>query len=71
MIDPTPSKVPMEEVVRAFNYCIDNGKALYWATSEWSAHEIEEAHREWRHGAQGMSYFLSLIFVIYRYRKPS
>lgn len=36
--------VPMEEVVRAFNYCIDHGKAHYWATSEWSARQIEEAH---------------------------
>jgi len=36
--------VPMEEVVRAFNYCIDQGKAFYWATSEWSARQIEEAH---------------------------
>ncbi|TFK69049.1 Aldo/keto reductase [Pluteus cervinus] len=36
--------VPMEEVVRAFNYVIDKGWALYWATSEWSAQEIEEAH---------------------------
>ncbi|KAF8890093.1 NADP-dependent oxidoreductase domain-containing protein [Infundibulicybe gibba] len=40
---PDPS-VPMEEVVRAFNYVIDKGWAFYWATSEWSAREIEEAH---------------------------
>ena len=39
--DPT---VPMEEVVRAFNHCINTGKAHYWATSEWSAQEIEEAY---------------------------
>jgi hypothetical protein len=37
--------VPMEEVVRAFNYVIDKGWAFYWATSDWSAREIEEAHR--------------------------
>ncbi|KAF8971880.1 voltage-gated potassium channel beta-2 subunit [Flammula alnicola] len=36
--------VPMEEVVRAFNYVIEKGWAYYWATSEWSAREIEEAH---------------------------
>jgi len=36
--------VPMEEIVRAFNYCIDHGKAHYWGTSEWSARQIEEAH---------------------------
>lgn len=39
--DPT---VPMEEIVRAFNFVIEKGWALYWATSEWSAFEIEEAH---------------------------
>ncbi|KAJ6454758.1 NADP-dependent oxidoreductase domain-containing protein [Mycena vitilis] len=36
--------VPMEEIVRAFNYVIEKGWAFYWGTSEWSASEIEEAH---------------------------
>ncbi|OCH84916.1 Aldo/keto reductase [Obba rivulosa] len=36
--------VPMEETVRAFNFVINQGWAFYWATSEWSAQEIEEAH---------------------------
>ncbi|KAF8645691.1 hypothetical protein AX16_007640 [Volvariella volvacea WC 439] len=36
--------VPTEEVVRAFNFVINQGWAHYWATSEWSAQEIEEAH---------------------------
>ncbi|KAJ8516005.1 hypothetical protein ONZ45_g6628 [Pleurotus djamor] len=36
--------VPMEEVVRAFNFVIDQGWAFYWGTSEWDAEEIEEAH---------------------------
>ncbi len=35
---------PMEETVRAFNHLIDQGKAFYWGTSEWSATEIMEAH---------------------------
>ncbi|KAG1747679.1 NADP-dependent oxidoreductase domain-containing protein [Suillus lakei] len=35
---------PMEEVVRAFNYVIEKGWAFYWATSEWSARDIEEAY---------------------------
>ncbi|KIJ11347.1 hypothetical protein PAXINDRAFT_177351 [Paxillus involutus ATCC 200175] len=35
--------VPMEEIVRAFNWVIEKGWAHYWATSEWSAYEIEEA----------------------------
>ncbi|PSR81995.1 hypothetical protein PHLCEN_2v6170 [Hermanssonia centrifuga] len=38
--DPT---IPMEEVVRAFNWVIEKGWAFYWGTSEWSAREIEEA----------------------------
>lgn len=41
---------PMEETVRAFNHVINQGKAFYWGTSEWSATEIMEAyaiaHRE-------------------------
>ncbi|KAJ7474881.1 NADP-dependent oxidoreductase domain-containing protein [Mycena latifolia] len=36
--------VPMEEIVRAFNFVIEKGWAFYWGTSEWSAEEIEEAH---------------------------
>ncbi|THV02980.1 Aldo/keto reductase [Dendrothele bispora CBS 962.96] len=39
---PDPD-VPMEEVVRAFNYIIEKGWAFYWGTSEWSAEQIEEA----------------------------
>jgi aryl-alcohol dehydrogenase-like predicted oxidoreductase len=34
---------PMEETVRAFNFVIDQGMAMYWGTSEWSADEIAEA----------------------------
>lgn len=41
---PDPS-VPMDEVVRAFNHCIQSGKTHYWGTSEWSALELEEAHQ--------------------------
>ncbi|KAI0925651.1 hypothetical protein AcW1_008029 [Taiwanofungus camphoratus] len=36
--------VPIEETVRAFNFVIEKGWAFYWATSEWSSQEIEEAH---------------------------
>ncbi|TFK42213.1 NADP-dependent oxidoreductase domain-containing protein [Crucibulum laeve] len=36
--------VPMEEIVRAFNWVIEKGWAMYWATSEWTAREIEEAY---------------------------
>jgi len=34
---------PMEETVRAFNYLINKGQALYWGTSMWSAVEIADA----------------------------
>lgn len=51
----------MDEIVRAFNYVIEKGwvsilpfcrrntsslpQVFYWATSEWSARDIEEAYR--------------------------
>ena len=36
--------VPIEEVVWTMNHLIQQGKILYWGTSEWSAQEIMEAH---------------------------
>ena len=36
--------VPIEEVVWSMNILIQQGKILYWGTSEWSAQEIMEAH---------------------------
>jgi voltage-dependent potassium channel beta subunit len=35
---------PIEETVLAMNTLIQQGKILYWGTSEWSAAEIMEAH---------------------------
>jgi len=35
---------PIEETVRAFNHLINQGKAFYWGTSEWSAQQIMEAY---------------------------
>jgi voltage-dependent potassium channel beta subunit len=35
---------PIEEVVWTMNHLIQQGKVLYWGTSEWSAQEIMEAH---------------------------
>ncbi len=35
---------PIEETVLAMNSLIQQGKILYWGTSEWSAQEIMEAH---------------------------
>ena len=34
---------PVEETVRAMNDLINQGKALYWGTSEWSADEVRAA----------------------------
>ena len=34
---------PIEETVRAMNFCIDQGWAFYWGTSEWSHSQIQEA----------------------------
>ena len=34
---------PIEETVRAMNYLIEKGLAFYWATSEWTADQIERA----------------------------
>jgi voltage-dependent potassium channel beta subunit len=41
---PDPD-TPIEETVRAMNHVLNQGKALYWGTSEWSASEIAEAVR--------------------------
>ncbi|MFZ1378427.1 MAG: aldo/keto reductase [Saprospiraceae bacterium] len=35
---------PIEETVWAMNHLLQQGKILYWGTSEWSAQEIMEAH---------------------------
>lgn len=40
---PDP-EVPIEEIVWTMNHLIQQGKILYWGTSEWSAAEIMEAH---------------------------
>jgi voltage-dependent potassium channel beta subunit len=40
---PDPN-TPIVETVWAMNHLIQQGKVLYWGTSEWSAQEITEAH---------------------------
>ncbi|XP_022342669.2 voltage-gated potassium channel subunit beta-2-like isoform X2 [Crassostrea virginica] len=35
---------PMEEIVRAFTFVINQGWAMYWGTSRWSPTEIMEAY---------------------------
>lgn len=41
---PDPN-TPIDETVRAMHDLIAQGKVLYWGTSEWSADQLEEAHR--------------------------
>jgi voltage-dependent potassium channel beta subunit len=36
---------PIEETVWAMNHLLQQGKIMYWGTSEWSGVEIMEAHR--------------------------
>lgn len=40
---------PIEEVVLTMNTLIQQGKVLYWGTSEWSGVELMEAHRVAQH----------------------
>ena len=35
---------PVEETVRAMHNLVQQGKVMYWGTSEWSAQKITEAH---------------------------
>ena len=35
---------PIEETVRVMHNLIQQGKVMYWGTSEWSAQQITEAH---------------------------
>jgi voltage-dependent potassium channel beta subunit len=37
-------ETPIEETVRAMHDLVQQGKVLYWGTSEWSAQQIQEAH---------------------------
>lgn len=41
---PDPN-VPIEEIVWTMNLLMQQGKILYWGTSEWCAADIMEAHR--------------------------
>lgn len=38
-------ETPLEEVVRAMDDLVHQGKILYWGTSEWRAAQITDAHR--------------------------
>lgn len=41
-------ETPIEEIVRAMDDLVHQGKVLYWGTSEWSAGQIALAHRQAR-----------------------
>jgi len=36
-------ETPLEETCRALHRVIEDGKAMYWGTSEWSARDITDA----------------------------
>ncbi|KAJ8378122.1 hypothetical protein AAFF_G00248360 [Aldrovandia affinis] len=38
------NNTPMEEIVRAMTYVINQGMSMYWGTSRWTAMEIMEAY---------------------------
>lgn len=38
------SETPLEETIRAMNWVIEKGWALYWGTSEWPAETIKETY---------------------------
>ncbi len=40
---PDP-ETPIEETVRAMSWLVDQGKAFYWGTSQWTAEQIRVAH---------------------------
>ena len=43
-------ETPVEETVRAMHNLIQQGKVIYWGTSEWTSQQITEAHlaaRQW------------------------
>jgi len=37
-------ETPIEEIVKGMNWLIQNNKAFYWGTSEWSSEAIQEAY---------------------------
>ncbi|MEJ2045482.1 MAG: aldo/keto reductase [Reinekea sp.] len=37
-------ETPIEETVRAMHHLVQQGKIIYWGTSEWSAQQITQAH---------------------------
>ncbi|XP_022246694.1 voltage-gated potassium channel subunit beta-2-like [Limulus polyphemus] len=44
LINKADPMCPMEEVVRACTYCVNQGLTMYWGTSRWSSVEIMEAY---------------------------
>ncbi|XP_076365508.1 voltage-gated potassium channel subunit beta-2-like isoform X2 [Tachypleus tridentatus] len=44
LVNKADPMCPMEEIVRACTYCIQQGMALYWGTSRWKTMEVMEAY---------------------------
>lgn len=68
---PDPD-TPIAETVAAMDLLIRQGKVLYWGTSEWSAAQIEEAHRiAAAHGMQAPSMEQPQYNLLHRERVQS
>ncbi|XP_022239229.1 voltage-gated potassium channel subunit beta-2-like [Limulus polyphemus] len=44
LVNKADPMCPMEEIVRACTYCIQQGMTLYWGTSRWKTMEVMEAY---------------------------
>ena len=44
IIHKNDTNCPLEEVLRAMTYLVDNGKIMYWGTARWSPFELFEAY---------------------------
>ncbi|XP_062557892.1 uncharacterized protein LOC134222746 [Armigeres subalbatus] len=48
LVHKADSMCPMEEIVRAMDYVITQGRSMYWGTARWSPVEIMEAYTNCR-----------------------
>uniref|UniRef100_T1IZD5 NADP-dependent oxidoreductase domain-containing protein n=1 Tax=Strigamia maritima TaxID=126957 RepID=T1IZD5_STRMM len=58
---------PMEEIVRAFTFCINQGLAMYWGTSRWSAMEIMVRLITGASNRKGIAFVNEMVMVLEAY----
>ncbi|XP_040578394.1 voltage-gated potassium channel subunit beta-2 isoform X1 [Lepeophtheirus salmonis] len=49
IVHKSDSNCPIDEIIRAFAYLINDGKIMYWGTARWSPVEIFETYSQCRH----------------------